>query len=294
MAAAARCLCALLLALPGAEGTFLFSDKLAGTKTNVLPLGDPALKLSRAFIVTRQTSGVLGGLLGAQHGQLILEPQSREHLWAVDLHTIRDPKRPEVRLDLAELCIVRVPWVDVPSSDFYNAKTVFSAAEQAAKREESPGWAPRGILETYEFEAAALPSERMMLSFTRAFHKHFAYSYNRRTFNCQVFTASMLVWLAGGREMVSLHQWIADSGLIEPPSKEELAALYRTADLREQALDSGQLDTPLEDTTAVDSLDQLSGRDSCGYAQRATSAAVFPPSIDVKSHQLGLASHGDT
>ena len=54
------------------------------------------------------------------------------------------------------------------------------------------------------------------------------------------------------------------------------------------------LDTPLEDTTAVDSLDQLSGRDSCGYAQRATSAAVFPPSIDVKSHQLGLASHGDT
>ena len=170
MAAAVRCVSALVLALPGAEGTFLFSDKLAGTKTNVLPLGDPALKLSRAFIVTRQTSGVLGGLLGAQHGQLILEPQSREHLWAVDLHTIRDPKRPEVRLDLAELCIVRVPWVDVPSSDFYNAKTVFSAAEQAAKREESPGWAPRGILETYEFEAAALPSERMMLSFTRAFH----------------------------------------------------------------------------------------------------------------------------
>ena len=41
MAAAARCLCALLLALPGAEGTFLFSDKIVGTKTNVLPSGIP-------------------------------------------------------------------------------------------------------------------------------------------------------------------------------------------------------------------------------------------------------------
>ena len=258
-------------------------------------------RLARGWIVTRRTSGVLGGLLGAQHGQLILEPADRSCLWAVDLHTIRDPKKPEVRLDLAEVWIVRTPWVDVPSSDFYNAKDILSEAEQAAKLAANPTWAPRGILKEVVFESP--PSERAMLSFTRAFHRHFAYQYSKRTYNCQTFTASMLIWLAGDREMVELDEWIADTDnpllsghLISPPAKEELRTAYRAADMRETALDSGSLETAYcEHTNSVDTLDRISAA-TCSFADRSLPAGVatFPTAIEAEAHQLGSAAHGDT
>lgn len=246
-------------------------------------------RLARGWIVTRRTSGVLGGLLGAQHGQLILEPVDRSCLWAVDLHTIRDPQKPQVRLDLAEICVLRIPWVDVPSSEFYNAKEMLNEDQQRDLLAADPLWAPRSILKEVAF--ASPPSERAMLSFARAFHRHFAYMYSRRTYNCQILTASMLVWLAGGREMVELDDWIADTDnplfrgqLISPPAKAELRVVYRAADMREQALDSGNLEAAYcEHTNSIDTLDRLDG-DTCSFVDRSLPAGVatFPDRIEVE------------
>ena len=85
----------LVLAVGLVHADFLYNDKLGAGKSPVLPLGSAERLVKKAYEITRTTTGALGKL-GGQHSQLVLDFGVDEPMLAIDLHTVRDPKKPEV------------------------------------------------------------------------------------------------------------------------------------------------------------------------------------------------------
>ena len=69
--------CSLLTLSPTVYGALRYIDKTISPSStdNYIPIGDPLKKFRAAYMVVRETTGVAGKLLGAQHAQLILEPE---------------------------------------------------------------------------------------------------------------------------------------------------------------------------------------------------------------------------
>eukprot|EP00439_Symbiodinium_sp_Y106_P067638 s2670_g11.t1 len=264
------------------SGDFVYDDKLGSGKSPVLPLGSPERMVRSIFEITRTTTGTLGAV-GGQHSQLILDFGDQEPMLAVDLHTIRDPKRADSRLNLGAIFVLRIPYEDVKTSKKMNSAQTMTKEELKEAKAKSPSFAPKSIWR--ESHLSSEVSEQQVFSFLRAWHKLFAHRYGQLQFNCQVMIGVAWNYMTGEGENIRCP----NCHLFKLPSHKDLQDLGMLVGERQHALSLGNMEGAYADLGGVvDTLDLLNG--TCGFRDRrlapGISAFPSPRSLPFTKHQL--------
>ncbi|CAJ1424576.1 unnamed protein product [Effrenium voratum] len=256
---------------------FVYDDKLGAGKSPVLPLGSADRFVRSAYEITRTTTGALG-IVGGQHSQLILDFGDQEPMLAIDLHTVRDPKRSEERLDLGAIFVLRIPFEDVSTSKKMNSANTMTQEELKAAKATNPNFAAKSVYR--EMSMGRKVSEREVFSFLRVWHKLFAHRYGKLSFNCQVMIGAAWSYMSGGTlTCPNCH-------LFSLPSGDEIHALFEMTKERQHALAMGSVEHT--HGLMVDTLDTLNGE--CGFRDRLlmpnVSAFPSPRALPLTKHQL--------
>ena len=270
-------LVALAVGLVSAD--FLYDDKLGAGKSPVLPLGSAERIVRNAYEITRTTTGALGAV-GGQHSQLILDFGDQEPMLAIDLHTVRDPRKANIRLDLGAVFVLRIAFEDVTASKTMNSANTMTKEELAAAKAKNPSFAPKSVYRSLTPDRKV--SEQEIFSFLRVWHKLFAHRYGKLQYNCQVMIGAAWAYMEAKHNPITCP----NCNLFFLPTKDELVALAAMTEERQNAISSGAVEQLSGEV--VDTLDILDGQ--CGFRDRslAPEASAFPSprSLPLTKHQL--------